>query len=104
LARSDAKQHTTKGNMKTPIAVTLIIMGALLVMTPALSDYLYQRNVVALMDRQGSISVTLSGLMNDYYRFGCWFTGSAMVGVAILCSAFRRRQASENETLVTHAA
>ena len=80
--------------MKTPIAVTLIIMGALLIMTPVLADFLYQRNVVALMARSGVTSVTLAGQMSELYRFGCWLTGSAMVGIAVLCSLFVRRQSA----------
>jgi hypothetical protein len=91
-------------NMKTPIAVTLIIMGALLVMTPALADFLYQRNVVALMARSGVTSVTLAGQMSDLYRFGCWFSGSGMVAVAVLCSVFIRRATHEHTSLVTQGA
>ena len=90
--------------MKTPIAVALIIMGAVLVMTPVLADFLYQRNVVALMAKSGVTSVTLAGQMNDLYRFGCWLTGSGMVGVAVLCSLFSRRQTHEHTSLATQAA
>lgn len=85
--------------MKAPIAVTLIIMGALLVMTPVLADFLYQRNVVALMAKSGVTSVTLAGQMSELYRFGCWLTGSGMVGVAVFCSLFSKRQAQEHASL-----
>jgi hypothetical protein len=90
--------------MKTPIAVTLIIMGALLVMTPALADFLYQRHVVALLVQSGFERVTLAGKMSDLYRFGCWLTGSGMVGFAVLCSLFVRRKAQEPTGLVAHEA
>jgi hypothetical protein len=90
--------------MKTPIAVTLVIMGAFLVMTPALADFLYQRNVVALMAKSGVTSVTLAGQMSELYRFGCWLTGSGMVGIAVLCSLFIRRQTQERVSLATQAA
>jgi hypothetical protein len=90
--------------MKTPIAVTLIIMGALLVMTPALADFLYQRNVVALLAQSGFERVTLAGQMSDLYRFGCWLTGSGMVGVAVLSSLFSRKQPQEDVKLATQAA
>jgi hypothetical protein len=83
--------------MKTPIAVALIIMGGLLVMTPPLADYLHQRNVVALLSSLTSGRVTLEGKMTDLYRFGCWFTGSAMIGVAVVCSLFGRREAPEHK-------
>lgn len=89
--------------MKTPIAVTLIIMGVLLVMTPALADFLYQRNVVALMIKSGVTSVTLAGQMSELYRFGCWLTGSGMIGVVVLCSLFGRRQTHEHASLATRA-
>ena len=55
-----------------------IIMGALLVMTPAISDFFYQGNIVALMARSGVTSVTLAGQMIEIYRFGCWLTGTGM--------------------------
>ncbi|HEY1663901.1 MAG TPA: hypothetical protein VGI03_15900 [Verrucomicrobiae bacterium] len=86
--------------MKTPIAVTLIIVGGLLVMTPALSDYFYQRNVVALMSHPGITSVNLDGKMGDLYRIGCWLTGSVMVGIAVLCSLFVRHESAEHKSLV----
>jgi hypothetical protein len=87
--------------MKTPVAVTLIIMGGLLVMTPALSDYLYQRNVVALLSHPGVQSVNLDGKMGDLYRIGCWLTGSVMVGVAVLSTVFATRPISEGDGLTT---
>ncbi len=79
--------------MKTPIAITLIIMGALLVMTPVISDYLYERNVVELFNRAGATSASLAGFMSEQYRLGCWLTGSAMVGTAIVSALFARRAA-----------
>ena len=90
--------------MKTPIAVTLIIMGALLVMTPALSDIFYQHNVVTIMARSGVTGVTLAGQMSEIYRFGCWLTGTGMVGIAVLCSLFARTGSSRHESLATQPA
>ncbi|RYD37079.1 MAG: hypothetical protein EOP86_04305 [Verrucomicrobiaceae bacterium] len=81
--------------MKTPIAITLIIMGTLLVMTPVLSDYLYQRNVVELLTKSQVGSVSLVGQMTENYRFGCWLTGSCMVAVAVLASRRSRMEATE---------
>ncbi|MES2705464.1 MAG: hypothetical protein V4726_02565 [Verrucomicrobiota bacterium] len=79
--------------MNTPIAVTLIIMGPLLIMTPVFADFLYQRNVVELMTKTGVASASLAGEMSELYRFGCWLTGSAMVGVAVLSFLPARRRA-----------
>jgi hypothetical protein len=69
--------------MKTAIAVTLIVMGGFLVMTPAVSDLFYQRNVVTLMSQPGINRVTLDGRMGEAYRFACWLTGSVMIGAAV---------------------
>lgn len=80
--------------MKTPIAITLIIMGTLLVMTPALSDYLYQRNIVELITSTGGERAVLVGQMTETYRFGCWLTGSCMVAVAVLASRRSRAAAA----------
>jgi len=77
--------------MKTPTAVALIIMGALLVVTPALADFGYQRNLVELMGRVNANNVTLAGKMEELYRFGCWLTGSGMVLVAIIASLRQQR-------------
>lgn len=74
--------------MKTPVAITLIIMGALLVMIPSLADMVYQHNVVTVMTKAGVTSVSLAGQMSELYRFGCWATGSGMVLIAVL-SALR---------------
>jgi hypothetical protein len=81
--------------MKTPIAVALIIMGGLLLMTPAFSDYFYQQNLVALMSRPGVQSVNLAGTMPDLERIGCYLTGSLMVGAAVLGTLFITRSPDE---------
>jgi hypothetical protein len=75
--------------MKTPVAVTLIIMGALLIMVPVQSDYMYQRNVVELLSKSSVTSVNLLGQMSSQYRFGCWLTGTGMIVIAILASLFK---------------
>jgi hypothetical protein len=82
-------------NMKTPIAVTLIVMGALLIMAPPLSDYLSQRNLVAILSRPGITNASLGNTMGDLYHLGCWLTGTAMIGIAVLCSLFCRKKESE---------
>ena len=75
--------------MKPPVAVTLIIMGALLIMVPVQSDYMHQRNVVELLSKTNVTSVNLIGQMGELYRFGCWATGTGMIAIAVLCSLFK---------------
>lgn len=73
-------------------------------MTPALADFMYQRNVVALLATSRFESVTLAGQMSELYRFGCWLTGSGMVGIAVLSSLFSRRQSNERASLAAQSA
>jgi hypothetical protein len=83
---------TDTDNMKTPVAVTLIIMGAVVVITPAISDFLFQHNLVAILSKPGITSANLDGKMGDLYRIACWLTGSAMVATAILGSLVSRKE------------
>ncbi|WP_428303999.1 hypothetical protein [Lacipirellula sp.] len=76
--------------MKNNVAIALIIMGTMLVMAPAVSDFLYQLNVVTVLSQAKSESVTLQGQMGDYYRFACWATGAGMIAAATYCSLFRK--------------
>lgn len=78
--------------MKTAVAITLIVVGALLVVTPAIADVLYQRNIVTLMEKSGVTSVRLDGEMGDVSRFGLWLTGTGMIGVSVLSSLFGRKE------------
>jgi len=89
---------------ETPVAVTLIIMGALLIMTPAISDYLFQRNVVALMTHTGFTSVNLDGKMRDLSRFGCWLTGTLMIVIAVRRSLHSASEPAKQPALATHTA
>ena len=90
--------------MKTPVAVTLIIMGALIMITPAISDYLFQLNVVTLLIKTGAPTATREGRKSDLYRIGCWATGLGMVGVAVMCSLFEGQTATRSETVASHGA
>ncbi len=73
--------------MRSPVAVTLVITGALLIMAPPISDYLYQLNLVNLRGRPGVANVNLAGQITRLSRFACWLTGTIMIGIAILASA-----------------
>ena len=104
-ARQSVTVQLQSEQMKTPLAITLVFMGALLVMTPAISDFFYQRNVIALMSSQtGVSSVVLQGQMSQIYRFGCWLTGSGMVGIAVLCSMAVLRRGARNAELAVQGA
>jgi hypothetical protein len=50
--------------MKSPVAVTLIVMGTLLVPTPVGADYLYQHNLVSLIGKGQPALATLIDHLN----------------------------------------
>ncbi len=77
--------------MDATVARSLIVMGALLVMTPPISDQLHQRNLVQLMSQPGVRSANLPGGMTDAYQFACWTTGTIMVVIAVMESMSRKR-------------
>ena len=72
--------------MKPCVAMTLIVMGTLLIMTPPATDYLHVREAVKLLSNEETSRVDLRGRMEETYRFGCWIAGLAMAGVAVFAS------------------
>ncbi len=77
--------------MKTPIGITLIIAGAVLILAPVVSDQLHEARVSELIARPGTTSVRLDNPLGELYPFGCWLTGSAMIGMAVRFSACSRK-------------
>ncbi len=73
--------------MKTPVAVTLIIVGGLLILSPLLADHLARAQIVAVMTHSNLTSINLSPPpMSSAYRFGCWFAGGIMIALAVVMS------------------
>jgi hypothetical protein len=66
--------------MKTAVAVTLIVAGAVVVAIPPLSDAWRTLMVTRLMEH-GATSVNLEGRLEDLYRCGCWLLGAVMIAV-----------------------
>ena len=77
--------------MKPCVAMTLIVMGTLLIMTPPATDYFHTSQAVKLLANEETKRVDLRGRMEEEYRFGCWFAGLAMVGVAVWASRTERK-------------
>lgn len=79
--------------MKPVVTITLIIVGALLVVTPPIADYMHERNLVRLLEKPGVNNVNLGEeRMGAAYRLGCWSTGAAMIVVSIGLSYNRGRE------------
>lgn len=81
--------------MKASVCIVLIVMGVLLIATPPVSDYLYQRQVAKLLSA-GASQVVLEGRMSAVYRLACWLAGVLMVGVAIAGSFTGRHSGTES--------
>ena len=79
--------------MKSPVAVTLIIVGGLLIFGPVIADHSARAQVVTIMTEQKLTSVNLNPPpMSSQYRFGCWLVGSLMITVAVLSSRSRKAE------------
>ena len=70
--------------MKTAVVIALIIGGVILILAPVISDQFHEANLVRLLDKPGINNVTLERQTSPEYKFGCWATGSAMIGVSIV--------------------
>jgi len=81
--------------MKSSVAIVLIIMGALVIITPPVSNYLHGREVAKLLAQEGPKSVSLEGGVSETYSFGCWAAGLLMIGLAVLGST-QRKPSSKN--------
>ena len=77
--------------MKTPLAITLIIVGAVLILAPVAADQLHESRVANVISRPGITSVRLGEPLSETYRLGCWLTGSAMIALAVWFSTGERK-------------
>lgn len=71
--------------MKSPVAVTLIITGALLVLTPLLFGYLREVQLARLITSPCT-SVNLERGISETYSWICMFIGIALVVVGVVRS------------------
>jgi hypothetical protein len=83
--------------MKPCVAIALIIIGALVIMTPPASDYFHAKEVAKILAQaqEGPNRVSLGGGMSETYRFGCWAAGLLMVGFAVYGSMPRKSKTAD---------
>ena len=82
--------------MKSPVAITLIIVGGLLILGPAFTDYTARAQVASILAQQKFTSLNLDPPpMSSTYRFGCWLAGSAMIAAAVYSSRSRCGRSKE---------
>jgi len=85
--------------MKTPVAVTLVLVGGFLILGPALIDHLARAQVAAAMVELKATPLSLNPPpMSSAYRFGCWVMGSLMIASAI-SSSWRKRERAVEEAV-----
>jgi hypothetical protein len=72
--------------MKTPIAITLIVCGVIVVAIPSLWggwNSLMLSITLTHLTQPGSANM---GEIPQLYQFGCWLLGAAMIAVAVASS------------------
>ena len=73
--------------MRTPVTITLIIMGTLLILAPFMSDMILNAQMIdALVSRVDLNRISGPEPMGVVYRFACFVTGAAMVATAVIVS------------------
>ncbi len=78
--------------MKAEIAIVLIVCGTALIALPPASDYLRNEQTVRLLEKPGATQAQVGSEMSSDYRLACWFTGCAMIGVAVIASLVTARR------------
>lgn len=89
--------------MKTPVAITLIIGGVVVVAIPALwsawNSFMLSMTLTHLTQPNSSVSFVM---IPDLYQEGCWWLGAGMIVIAI-GSSFIAGQEKTNVRLVAGA-
>jgi hypothetical protein len=83
----DCQLNPVEGILESPIAVTLIVCGTLLILFPVTFDFLHQQQVMStLQSRPDFRDVSCGRRMSDVYTVACVAIGAAMIGVSIVLS------------------
>jgi hypothetical protein len=83
--------------MKPAIAITLIVVGGVIVVSPLAAEFAlkaeHQSNLVRLLEKPGVKNVALEhNEMGAPLQFACWLTGSLMIGASIFFTVRQRVQ------------
>jgi len=82
--------------MKTPVAVALIVMGALLAMMPAFADAWYQYLHADMLKQPGLSNIAVLVKQMDYLtRLIYWMAGGGMIITSTYCSLFMKSAVRE---------
>ncbi len=76
----DGGRYPTEQSMKPSVAITLIICGTLLVLSPAIVELLQQQQVMStLHERPDFDRVTAGKAMSSYFTITCMAIGAVMI-------------------------
>ena len=85
--------------MKTPVTITMLILGAFLIVAPFVFGALHEHAVSATFIARSDLTSVHFGEENSALgpmsRFGCWLTGTALCVVAILGAASDARRSAQ---------
>jgi hypothetical protein len=84
--------------MKTPVTITMLLVGGLLILAPFIFSALHEHEVSATFIARSDLTSMNFGddrsALSPMSRFGCWLTGTGLCAVAIIgASADARRSA-----------
>lgn len=85
--------------MKTPVTITMLIVGALLILAPFVFGSIQDRQVSALLMARNDLNrvnfdIERSSL-TPWSRFGCWFVGTTLCVVATIGATTDARRSAE---------
>lgn len=72
--------------MKPAVAITLILAGTLLILTPPIADYFWRADAVKVLQKPGVDRVNLRGEISESYAAACYLAGAVMIVVGIVGS------------------
>ena len=90
--------------MKTPVTITMLIVGGFLLIAPFAFNALHEHEMSATFIARSELRNLTFGdehsALSPLSRFGCWFTGTSLCVVAIIGAA---RDARRSTQALTHA-
>jgi hypothetical protein len=86
--------------MKTPVTITMLIVGAFLIVAPFVFGALHEHAVSTTFIARADLTSVQFGHENSALgpvsRFGCWLTGTALCVVAIIGAAADARRSPQS--------
>lgn len=92
--------------MKTPVTITMLLVGGFLVVAPFAFSALHEHEVAATFIARSDLTNISFGddrsALSSLSRFGCWLTGTGLCMVAIIGAATDARRSTHALTRATN--